>query len=81
MQLLAIGVPPNLARRDAMQTLTITATTPYANRLSLQANLKYTIMTTNRVSSTIVLLSDINAMKCRSRILSTIPNPAHWAVI
>lgn len=42
MQLLAIGVPPDLARRecDAMQPLTITATTPYANRLSLQANLK-----------------------------------------
>ena len=42
VQLLAIGVPPDLARRerDAMQPLTITATTPYANRLSLQANLK-----------------------------------------
>ena len=41
-QLLAIGVPPDLARRecDAMQPLTITSTTPYANRLSLQANLK-----------------------------------------
>lgn len=42
VQLLAIGVPPDVARRerDAMQPLTITATTPYANRLSLQANLK-----------------------------------------
>jgi hypothetical protein len=42
VQLLAIGVPPHAARRerDAMQPLTITATTPYANRLSLQANLK-----------------------------------------
>ena len=42
VQLLAIGVPPDLARRerDAMQPLTITSTTPYANRLSLQANLK-----------------------------------------
>lgn len=42
VQLLAIGVPPDLARRecDAMQPLTITATTHYANRLSLQANLK-----------------------------------------
>ena len=42
MQLLAIGVPPDAARRerDAMQPLTITATTPYPNRLSLQANLK-----------------------------------------
>lgn len=42
VQLLAIGVPPEAARRerDAMLPLTITATTPYANRLSLQANLK-----------------------------------------
>jgi len=42
VQLLAIGVPPDAARRerDAMQPLAITATTPYANRLSLQANLK-----------------------------------------
>ncbi len=42
MQLRAIGVPPEAARRerDAMQPLTTTATTPYPNRLSLQANLK-----------------------------------------
>ena len=42
VQLLFIGVPPDVARRecDAMQPLTITATTPYANRLSLQANMK-----------------------------------------
>lgn len=42
VQLLAIGVPPEAARRerDAMLPLVITATTPYANRLSLQANLK-----------------------------------------
>jgi hypothetical protein len=42
VQLLAIGVPPDVARRecDAMQPLTLTATTPYPNRLSLQANLK-----------------------------------------
>ena len=42
VQLLAIGVPPDVARReyDAMQSLTLTATTPYPNRLSLQANLK-----------------------------------------
>lgn len=41
-QLLAIGVPPDAARQEraAMQPLTITATTPYPNRLSLQANLK-----------------------------------------
>jgi len=42
VQLLAIGVSPDAARRerDAMQPLTITSTPPYANRLSLQANLK-----------------------------------------
>ena len=42
VQLLAIGVPPDAARRerDALHPLTITATTPYLNRLSLQANLK-----------------------------------------
>lgn len=41
-QLLAIGVPPDMARRecDVMQPLAITATTLYANRRSLQANLK-----------------------------------------
>jgi hypothetical protein len=40
--LLTIGVPPDQARRevDAMQPLAVTATTPYTNRLSLQANLK-----------------------------------------
>ena len=42
VQLLAIGVPPEAARRerDAMQPLIVTATTPYADRRSLQANLK-----------------------------------------
>lgn len=42
IQLLAIGVPPDVARHecDAMLPLTITATTPYPNRLSLQAHLK-----------------------------------------
>ncbi|MFZ2541428.1 MAG: hypothetical protein WAW75_06590, partial [Gallionella sp.] len=42
VQLFAIGVPPDAARRerDTMQPLTVTATTPYPNRLSLQANLK-----------------------------------------
>lgn len=41
-QLVFIGIPPDVARRecDAMQPLTITATTHYPNRLSLQANLK-----------------------------------------
>lgn len=41
-QLLAIGVLSELVQGecDAMQPLTTTATTPYANRLSLQANLK-----------------------------------------
>jgi hypothetical protein len=42
VQLLAIGVPPEAARRerDAMLPLIVTGTTPYSNRLSLQANLK-----------------------------------------
>lgn len=42
VQLLGIGVPPELAQHecDAMLPLTVTSTTPYANRLSLQANLK-----------------------------------------
>ena len=41
MQLLFIGVPPDVARRecDAMQPLTITATTHYSNRRSIQANM------------------------------------------
>jgi hypothetical protein len=41
-QLLAIGVSLDMAQGecDAMQPVIITATTPYANRLSLQANLK-----------------------------------------
>jgi len=41
-QLLAIGVPLDAAQREreAMQPLTITATSPYLNRHSLQANLK-----------------------------------------
>ena len=41
-QLLAIGVAPEPAQHecDAMQPLTISTTTPYANHLSLQANLK-----------------------------------------
>lgn len=42
VQLLSIGVPPDEARRerDTMHPLIITATAGYANRLSLQANLK-----------------------------------------
>lgn len=42
VQLLAIGVPPALAQgeRDAMLPISIMPTTLYANRLSLQANLK-----------------------------------------
>ena len=41
-QLLTLGIPSGVARREcvAMQPLIITATTPYPNRLSLQANLK-----------------------------------------
>ena len=40
--MLAIGVPPEFVQRecDAMLPLIIMPTTPYANRLSLQANLK-----------------------------------------
>lgn len=39
--LLTLGVPPDVARRecDAMQPITITATTGYDNRLSIQANM------------------------------------------
>ena len=42
VQLIFIGIPPDRARQecDAMQPLTITATTHYHNRMSLQANLK-----------------------------------------
>jgi hypothetical protein len=42
LQLQAIGVPPDAALLEcaAMQPLMITSTTPYANRMSLQANLK-----------------------------------------
>lgn len=42
VRLQAIGVAAEVARQecDAMQPLVITATTPYSNRLSLQANLK-----------------------------------------
>ena len=41
-QLLMLGISPDVARNEceAMQPLTITATTLYPNRLSLQANLK-----------------------------------------
>lgn len=39
--LFTLGVPPDIARRecDAMQPLVITATTGYANRLSIQGNM------------------------------------------
>jgi hypothetical protein len=64
IQLLAIGVPPDLARRecDAMQPLTITSTTPYPNRLSLQANLKdYAWLTELMWSERDQSLAEINA--------------------
>ena len=63
VQLLAIGVPPDAARRerDAMQPLTITATTPYANRLSLQANLKDYAWLAERMMDEGAPLAEINA--------------------
>jgi len=63
VQLLAIGVPPDLARRerDAMQPLTITSTTPYANRLSLQANLKDYAWLVERMMDEGATLAAINA--------------------
>ncbi len=62
-QLLAIGVPPEQARRevDAMLPLTVTATTPYANRLSLQANLKdYAWLTEDYRAERQASLAEIN---------------------
>ena len=64
VQLLAIGVPPDAARRerDAMQPLTITATTPYPNRLSLQANLKdYAWLAEIYIAERQASLAEINA--------------------
>ena len=63
-QLIAIGVPPELAARecDAMLPITVTATTPYTNRLSLQANLKdYAWLTGLYVSERHAPISEINA--------------------
>ena len=62
-QLLAIGIPPDVARRecDAMQPLTITATTPYPNRLSLQANLKDYAWQVEFMSDDGASLAEINA--------------------
>ena len=64
VQLLANGVSSDAAQheRDAMQPLTITATTPYANRLSLQANLKeYAWLAELMWSERDQSLSEINA--------------------
>ena len=63
MQLRAIGVPPDLARRecDEMQPLTITATTPYSNRLSLQANLKDYALSVEYARDAGEPLAEINA--------------------
>ena len=63
VQLLAIGVPPDAARRerDAMQPLSITATTPYANRMSLQANLKDYAWLVERMMDDGATLAAINA--------------------
>ena len=64
VQLLAIGVPPDQARRevDAMQPRAVTATTPYANRLSLQANLKdYAWLAEIYLAERQATLAEINA--------------------
>lgn len=63
-QLIAIGVPPELAKRecDAMLPVTVTTTTPYTNRLSLQANLKdYAWLTELYVTERNAPLGEINA--------------------
>ncbi len=63
-QLVAIGVPPDAARRecDAMQPLVFTATTPYPNRLSLQANLKdYACLAELYLAERQASLAEINA--------------------
>lgn len=63
-QLLAIGVSPNAARDecDAMLPLSIASTTPYANRLSLQANLKdYAWLAEGYMAERHASLAEINA--------------------
>ena len=64
MQLLFIGVPPDVARRecDAMQPLTITATTHYSNRRSIQANMTdYALVVEYMLEVQGAALDDVNA--------------------
>lgn len=64
MQLLFIGVPPDVARRecDAMQPLTITATTHYSNRRSIQANMTdYALVVEYMLEGQGASLDDVNA--------------------
>jgi hypothetical protein len=64
MQLLFIGVPPDVARRecDAMQPLTITVTTHYANRRSIQANMTdYALVVEYMLEGQGASLADVNA--------------------
>ena len=63
VQLLAIGVSPNVARHecDAMSPLAITLTTHYPDRLSLQANLKdYAYLAELYLAERQALLAEIN---------------------
>ena len=61
-QLLAIGIPPDVARRecDAMQPLIITATTHYSNRLSIQVHLKDYAWLVGRLLDSGKSLAEIN---------------------
>ena len=64
MQLIFIGVPPDVARRecDAMQPLTITATTHYSNRRSIQANMTdYALVVEYMLEVQGAALDDVNA--------------------
>jgi hypothetical protein len=64
MQLLFIGVPPDVARRecDAVQPLTITATTHYSNRRSIQANMTdYALVVEYMLEVQGAALDDVNA--------------------
>lgn len=64
VQPLAIGVPPDVAQHecDAMHPLTITTTTPYPDRLSLQANLKdYAYLAELYLAERQASLAEINA--------------------
>ena len=64
MQLAYIGVPPDVARRecDVMQPLTITATTHYPNRRSIQANMTdYALVVEYMLEARGMTIAGINA--------------------